>query len=1339
MMDTELCTQVEERLPEALLGELPAPLAEHVERCDACRDRLHDAAWVVSKIEQAGLDYQPPADLEARVLAAIDARTPHETLIGEVPPEATEVPTPNAATADRPAAASTEVVAPARVVPAPSVLRTLRTHRRSVGAALALAAAAMVGTIALRQRSSGTAQAPAVSSKLRGTVATVVGEGDGEGVFTVDAKGAVVALHAGQAVAPGARLRTSARARARVAFDDGTKLTLDRSTDVTIEASKDRGLTLHAGAVVLDTPASDVATTIGAPGGGVVTHGGRVALRALGGNTAVAVQKGKAKVGDAGHELTLGGGDGATLGAGPVAPSAGGLSSAFAWSELGEKKDPGEAGQVPGLGVLRARLPGAKDDGDRALRLVREAVRVRIAGDLARTEIDETFQSDDAQVLEGIFKFPLPADAQIEKLALEVDGKLEEGAFVDKDQGKKIWAGVTYKAAPTPQVAPPREEWIWVPGPWKDPALLEWKAGGKMELKIYPIPAKGSRRVVLAYTQKVGKAGGGRRYVYPLPQFAEGTAPIDDFSVDVQVVGHEGGKGVQVLGYPATSNAAGGYAYAKKGFVPTGDLFVEYAKKDEGAAATTVAYKAGADPAYVALTFSPQLPRLPDGMARTHVLIVDSSRSMVGERFARASALAARVVEEADPADRVAVLACDVHCVPWSVGARTPGKAAADEVKTFLAGVTPEGGSDLVSAVRTATKLGKDPLRALRVVYLGDGAPTLGARSPSTLEQGVKATIGEGQLTAVALGVDADLASLEAMARGGGGTVVPYTAGATLGSAALDVLEASYGLTLRDAQLVLPAGLDSVAPQRLPAIRSGSELTVVARMAASETTGTATLKGTVAGKPFETKIPLSIKASEDAGNAFVPRVWAAATIAELSRAPGQTEKARIVELSKAFSVPSRFTSLIVLESPAMASAFGVAKTGSAAPLWTGEAAARAESTPDVTTPLAAKPSFEDSAAGDKGYGASGATPMATATAAPMPTPKPPPTAAKGKKILADCAGDGPCGGGGWGGGYLQKMRQEWYRTVKFVPAGTVGDLDLEAKITAARAAVLAAPDSRDKLEGLFGLLARRPALTEAETVMTTWLARDPLDATALLRRAELVARGGQRVQALRVLTGALDGKSEDVTLADGLAEVAERAGDTKLACSLRAVHAEVKGTDLDAVARRVGCLRAEGEADAASALLDGVPGARKAIEERLLKLPVATAPKGNMVFGDLSLDGTWSVPTTTGSGPALPGADLDLAVVDPKGVRHSWISALGGIKVADATAPGHESLALPWVSGGTYTLEVTAPAGSTDAVGTVTARILGESQTFPFVLHGTRAVLGKVEVSWASRWIPVWD
>jgi hypothetical protein len=155
-------------------------------------------------------------------------------------------------------------------------------------------------------------------------------------------------------------------------------------------------------------------------------------------------------------------------------------------------------GDVPpaGIGELRARKPGSKDEIDGAVRLARHDVTARIVDAMARTEVDETFVNTTDRELEGVWRFPLPADARLERLALEVDGVLVEGEFIDARRAAGIWRGVIQHAAPA---APrPIEEVVWVPGPWRDPALLEWQRGGRAELKIFPIPRKGVRRVVLA-------------------------------------------------------------------------------------------------------------------------------------------------------------------------------------------------------------------------------------------------------------------------------------------------------------------------------------------------------------------------------------------------------------------------------------------------------------------------------------------------------------------------------------------------------------------------------------------------------------------------------------------------------------------------------------------------------------------------------------------------------------------------------------------------------------------------------------------------------------------------
>jgi len=48
--------------------------------------------------------------------------------------------------------------------------------------------------------------------------------------------------------------------------------------------------------------------------------------------------------------------------------------------------------------------------------------------------------------------------------------------------------------------------------------------------------------------------------------------------------------------------------------------------------------------------------------AAHQVIVLDSGRTMFGERFARAKRLAVQMTQEMDRRDRVTVIACDVGC-----------------------------------------------------------------------------------------------------------------------------------------------------------------------------------------------------------------------------------------------------------------------------------------------------------------------------------------------------------------------------------------------------------------------------------------------------------------------------------------------------------------------------------------------------------------------------------------------------------------------------------------------------------------------------------------------------
>lgn len=138
-------------------------------------------------------------------------------------------------------------------------------------------------------------------------------------------------------------------------------------------------------------------------------------------------------------------------------------------------------------------------------------VDIRVIGNIAVTTLDMTFFNNEARVLEGELYFPLAAGQTVSRFALEVDGKLREGVVVEKAEGR-----IAYEATVRKKV---------------DPGLLEWTKGNNFKARIYPIPANGHKRIVVAYTQELQEINGQLQYYMPM-QFKD---KLKQFDVAVEV------------------------------------------------------------------------------------------------------------------------------------------------------------------------------------------------------------------------------------------------------------------------------------------------------------------------------------------------------------------------------------------------------------------------------------------------------------------------------------------------------------------------------------------------------------------------------------------------------------------------------------------------------------------------------------------------------------------------------------------------------------------------------------------------------------------------------------
>jgi Mg-chelatase subunit ChlD len=930
--------------------------------------------------------------------------------------------------------------------------------------------------------------------------------------------------------------------------------------------------------------------------------------------------------------------------------------------------------------------------------------------------------------------------------------------------------------------------------------LLEWQRGNRFELRIFPIPKRGSRRIVLAYTQVLAPSEGGRQYVYPLPLDPGDDTRIERFTFEAQLRGHDAGHGVATQGYVLTPQSGAPdvarLAFEARDFAPLGDLVLSYQLENAGARLRAWAYQPSAvaadartgsarpqtgasgvtgdarnlypasseapaavadDAAYVAIAIRPNLPRRAARDARDYVLIADSSRSMLGENYRRARAVVTRSIREMDRHDRVTVLACDSVCQSLPGGFLTPGDDSADLAGRFLSSIEPEGASDLAFAVEQASALARPSAgRVLRVVYVGDGTPSVGPIHPALVRRAVADALPRGAtFSAVALGSDADHATLRVATQAGGGVSLTFAPGQAAEEVAYALLGATYGQTLQNARIQLPEGMVAVAPSELGSLAAGAEQLVVARLLRPRVEGQVVLAGLVAGEPFEQSYPIEVSATSGQANAFVPRLYAAVAIAELEGSMDEGARRRSIELSTRFNVASRYTSLLVLESPAMFKAFGL-DNQRAAPLWGGEQASeKSEQAADALE--------GDDDAGEAAYGSgaarprgvsSGAGPSARELAAPAPRSSNAPSSASTEPGAEPEASWARPEKKRWAADSDELAEPELGRTdralellpppePRLIPMrkvwDRVGRIDappslLEASSPARRQTIETRSrqqaDHRSAIKDLYVVDFLAGDLESAARSVERWSDKDPLDPDALTARADLAAQRGLRDQAIRRLGSVVDVRPGDYKAQWRLARLHRWAGDPARGCRHSLGVAQLMLRDPKLVAQALGCAREVGQSGWVTDLLAALD---PEVRREVLRRDALPRPSDELT-GDFRILAKWQGTEH----------DLDLVIIHPEGYRVSWLGAptASVISANDVLSLQQEGLALRGAPAGQYAIELVRSNGSHGTIyGNVDVDVGDSQRNVAFVMDGDRLRVATARISVKSRLVPLpgWD
>jgi len=559
-----------------------------------------------------------------------------------------------------------------------------------------------------------------------------------------------------------------------------------------------------------------------------------------------------------------------------------------------------------GIGTVGARKPGDQGQPRFSLVIQRLDVKVRIDHDFAVTEVDQTFVNPSFDIVEGIFSFRTPLGGTLQRFGVDRDGQLVWGRVKESQEAVRQYESNVYQ------------------GSEEDPALLQWRSPGVYNARLYPIKGGTTRRVVTRYGEWLSRQGphGERRlYVYPMAaEGAKGSLPrIEELTVTLD------------LSQAAATSVRSGMAGTRDGnqlvvkafdFTPRADLSVELFDKGQLGA---VAYRAPHDlppeeapesggkefarsvsreeADYIAIPLRAPAPPVAESSGLDLALVIDTSAATEPSALAIARTIASSLLAHLGSDDRAALWAGDATLRPVAEGSGSLTTLDSDKRKQWLAGLSAveRGGATDIGALLTQAASTLDPKRHGAVLYVGDGAPSVGELAPKALSERLARLPAGTRLLAAAVGSQQNLPLLASIVRGAPVEQVFDAYGAA--RSALRLLEAAGRSSWLGAKVDLGPGVERVLPRVLPPITADETIMIVGRVNGAALPSALELSSSEGS----VKQRLSVRYLRDFGD--LRRRWAEERFDELRESGAG--RASLVDIGRRFGIVTPFTSLYV--------------------------------------------------------------------------------------------------------------------------------------------------------------------------------------------------------------------------------------------------------------------------------------------------------------------------------------------------------------------------------------------------------------------------------------------
>ncbi len=554
-----------------------------------------------------------------------------------------------------------------------------------------------------------------------------------------------------------------------------------------------------------------------------------------------------------------------------------------------------------GAGDLLWRSP----QGLKPLPALGSDVQLTVTGPLVRGRLVQRFVNGTGNTIEALYAFPLPEEAAVDGLEVQVGERRIVGVVKEKAQAKETYATAKKEG--------------------RTAALVEQRRSNLFTASVAHVLPGEAVEVHLAWLQEVRSEDGRFQVAVPLTSTPrcgaqeEGTrlpAGHPAFPTASVTIRFAPGTPVADLASPSHRMTLDGLT-ATTGQVPADrDVLVTWRLPESSAPTGTLFVEDREDGnRYGLLLLAPPVGKGEAGLPTRTVFVVDISGSMSGPPLQQAKEALLRALERLRPYDMLALIRFDDRSEALWETFHPAASGDLDTARRWVADLESRGGTDIEGALRHAMKLAADhpSPTPTRIVLVTDGA----VNDEDEVASEVAKSLGEARLHVLGIGAAPNRALVRTVARFGRGTCafvdrIEHVAEAT--DAFLDRLERPALTDLALSWSGTPP-LD-VRPWPIPDLYLGQTLAVSLRLSPGTLPGAPTLQGREGTQEVAVALPSPVVA--DAGSGIATR-WARAAVQgaldELASNPEKAEEVRkeVVALGASFSIVTPYTSFVAVD------------------------------------------------------------------------------------------------------------------------------------------------------------------------------------------------------------------------------------------------------------------------------------------------------------------------------------------------------------------------------------------------------------------------------------------